>query len=140
VSGTVPVGDADSSLLAAGVAHRVPGIGRESTLRQVSERLARELSGAPLVYDPGEPIDVVSLRDITAAIASGADPDQVKVGDIDLIQRPYITAAAEVDDIAEALVRVAADEALVLDRDGVVGLLCLRDLCHVMALRGESPS
>jgi hypothetical protein len=87
------------------------------------------------VYDPGEPIEVVSLRDVTAAIASGGDPDRITVGEIDLIKRPYITSAAEVDDVAEALVRVAADEALVLDRDGVVGLLCLRDLCHVLALR-----
>jgi CBS domain-containing protein len=98
--------------------------------------LAREPSGALLVHDAGEPIEVISLRDVTTAIASGADPDRVTVGDIELIKRPYITGAAEVDDVAEALVRVAVDEALVLDHDGLVGLLCLRDLCHVLALRG----
>ena len=136
MSGAIPVGHHESPPVAAGVAHRVPSIGRESTLRQVSEQLAREPSGALLVHDAGEPIEVISLRDVTTAIASGADPDRVTVGDIELIKRPYITGAAEVDDVAEALVRVAVDEALVLDHDGLVGLLCLRDLCHVLALRG----
>jgi CBS domain-containing protein len=52
-----------------------------------------------------------------------------------LIQRPYMSSAAELDDIAEAMVRLAVEEALVLDRDGLVGLLSLRDICHVLALR-----
>jgi CBS domain-containing protein len=135
VSGAGPVGDRESPPLAAGVAHRVPSTGRESTLRQVSEQLAREPSGALLVDDPGQPIEVISLRDVTAALASGADPDRLTVGDIHLIERPYISSVAEVDDVAEAMVRLAVDEALVLDRDGLVGLLSLRDICHVLALR-----
>ncbi len=135
MSGAGPGGHGKSPPLAAGVAHRVPSIGRESTLRQVSEQLAREPSGALLVDDPGEPIEVISLRDVTAALASGADPDRLTVGDIHLIQRPYMSSAAEVDDVAEAMVRLAVDEALVLDLDGLVGLLSLRDICHVLALR-----
>jgi CBS domain-containing protein len=121
--------------LAATVAHRVHSVGRNSTLRQASEKLAAEPSGALLIEDPGEPIRVLSLRDVTAAIAAGADPDKLTIGQIDLIERPYIRAADEVDDVAEAMVRLGVDEALVLDRDGLVGLLSFRDLCHVMALR-----
>jgi CBS domain-containing protein len=135
MSGAGPVGYERSPLLAAGVAHRVPSVGRDQTLRQVSEQLAREPSGALLVDDPGEPIQVVALRDVTAAIAGGADPDAVMVGQIDLIERPYMRAADEVDDVAEAMVRLGVDETLVLDRDGLVGLLSMRDLCHVLAVR-----
>jgi hypothetical protein len=80
MSGAGSVGHHDSPPLAAGVAHRVPSIGRGSTLRQVSEQLAREPSGALLVDDPGEPIEVISLRDVTAALASAADPDRLTVG------------------------------------------------------------
>ena len=133
--GVGPVGYDEGPLLAAGVAHRVPTIGRDSTLRQLSEQLANEPSGALLVDDPGEPIQVISLRDVTAAIAAGADPDRLTVGQIDLIERPYIRGADEVDDVAEAMVRLGVDEALVLDQDGLVGVLSLRDLCHVLALR-----
>jgi CBS domain-containing protein len=133
--GAGPVGYG-GPLLAAAVAHRVHSVGRNSTLRQVAEKLAAEPSGALLVDDPGEPIRVVSLRDVTAAIATGADPDNITVGDIHLIERPYIYEADEVDDVAEAMVRLRVDEALVLDRDGLVGLLSLRDLCHVLAVRG----
>jgi CBS domain-containing protein len=87
------------------------------------------------VEDPGEPIEVISLRDVTAALASGVDPDRSTVGDIQLVERPYISSTAEVDDVAEAMVRLAVDEALVLDLDGLVGLLSLRDICHALALR-----
>src|SRR3974390_2189809 len=73
--GAGPVGYDGGPLLAAGVAHQVPSVGRGKTLREVSEQLAREPSGALLVDDPGEPIQVVSLRDVTAAVAAGADPD-----------------------------------------------------------------
>jgi len=135
MSGAGPVGSDGSPLLAAGVAHRVPSVGRDKTLREVSEQLAGEPCGALLVDDPGEPIRVVALRDVTAAIAAGADPDALTVGQIDLIERPYIRAADEVDEVAEAMVRLGADEALVLDRDGLVGLVSLRDLCHVLAVR-----
>jgi CBS domain-containing protein len=134
--GAGPVGYDSGPLLAAGVAHRVPSVGRDQTLREVSEQLTREPSGALLVDDPGEPIQVVSLRDVTAAIAAGGDPDGLRVGEIDLIERPYIRGADEVDDVAEAMVRFGVDEALVLDRDGLVGLVGLRDLCHVLAVRG----
>jgi CBS domain-containing protein len=136
MSGDRPASRDERPLVAAAVAHRVHSVGRNSTLRQASERLAIEPSGALLVDDPGEPIRVLSLRDVTAAIAAGADPDRLTIGQIDLIERPYIRAADEVDDVAEAMVRLAVDEALVLDRDGLVGLLSLRDLCHVMAVRG----
>jgi CBS domain-containing protein len=135
MGGAGPVGCDSGPLLAAAVAHRVPSARRDNTLREVSEQLTREPSGALLIDDPGQPIQVVSIRDVTAAIAGGGDPDGLTVGQIDLIERPYIRGADEVDDVAEAMVRFGADEALVLDRDGLVGLVCLRDLCHVLAVR-----
>jgi CBS domain-containing protein len=135
MSGAGTVGYDEGPLLAGAVAHRVPSVGRQRTLREVSEELAGEPSGALLVDDPGEPIEVVSLRDVMTAIAAGADPDRFTVGEINLIERPYIFHADEVDDVAEAMVRLRVDEALVLDRDGLVGLLSLRDLCHVLAVR-----
>jgi CBS domain-containing protein len=124
-------------LPAADAARTVVTVSRSATLRQTAALLAANPAGAAIVQDAGTPIEVVSLRDVAAAIGAGADPDTSTVADLTLARRPYVAATSELVPAVARVIASGTDEALVLDQDGLVGLATLRTLCA--AGRGSTP-
>jgi hypothetical protein len=116
-------------LRAADAARRATTVSRSASLRQAAALLADEPAGAAIVQDPGSPIEVVSLRDVALAIAAGADPDTTMVADLTLVRRPYLSGATELAPALVSVLGAGADEALVLDEDGLVGLATISTLC-----------
>ena len=112
------------------VARRPATISRSASLREAAARLAVDRAGAAVVEDTGQPIEVLSLHDLAVAIAAGADLDRSAVGDLHLARCTYIQSSAELVPALTEMIDAAASEALVLDEDGLVGLVTQADLCQ----------
>jgi CBS domain-containing protein len=117
------------SLRAADAARRAVTVSRTASLRQVEALLAADPAGAAVVEDPGMPIEVVSLREVAAAIGAGADPATSTVADLALVRRPYLAGGTGVSEALDRLIASGTGEALVLDEDGLVGLATMATLC-----------
>ena len=107
-------------------------VGDELSLRAVASTLDRYRVGAVVVArragDPG----IVSERDIVAAVAAGADPDQLHAGE--LATHDLISADPEdrIIDVAQRLIDDGVRHVALVDRDEVVGVVSIRDLFAVL--------
>lgn len=105
-------------------------LSRSTSLREAAARLAADRAGMAVVQDAGRPIEVMSLRDLAVAIAAGVDLDESTVGDLRLVRRPYILSSAGLVPTLDKMIGAAASEALVLDEDGLVGVVTLAGICE----------
>ena len=112
------------------VARRRATLGRSTSLREAAARLAADRAGMAVVEDAGRPIEVMSLRDLAIAIAAGVDLDESTVGDLRLVRRPYIQSSAGLVPTLDKMIGAATSEALVLDEDGLVGVVTLAGICE----------
>ncbi|MGD9700895.1 MAG: cyclic nucleotide-binding/CBS domain-containing protein [Acidimicrobiia bacterium] len=106
-------------------------------LRAVASVLQRHHVGAALVAQRTSEIGIVTERDLVAAIASGADLDEVQAGMIASQRLVTVDPADRIVDVARRLIDEEVRHVAVVDRDMVVGVLSIRDL--LVALVDDYP-
>ena len=115
----------------------------ETSLRAVTEAMARHDIGAVLVGTPRRPLGVVSERDIVAVIARGADPDEVRAAAVMSHDLVALKRNDAVYDAAVDMLDLGIRHVAVLDEDGTaVGMVSVRDLLRplvVSALEHAAP-
>jgi len=102
-------------------------------LRDVATTLVEESIGAALVRGPHGAIGLVSERDVTRALAEGADPDRMTAEEI--MTEDLVTVAHD-DDVLDAVHRMLDAEVrhLPVTADGVViGIVSARDALRTAA-------
>ncbi len=103
------------------------------TLRRLATTLKEESIGAALVRGPHHTLGLVSERDITWAIAEGADPDRVTV---DQIMTYELVTVDRSDDLLDAVHRMLDAEVRhlpVMDGGVVSGIVSARDALQALS-------
>lgn len=105
-----------------------------TSLRGVAVELTRAGIGAVLVEDAGEPVGIMTERDVVRALAEGADPEDVWAADL-MTPRTLIAAPDDVISSVAELMRIAEVRHVPV-RDGgqYVGIVSLRDILDVFML------
>ena len=111
-------------------------IGPTETLAQAAKRMTSWEIGVLAVWD-GELEGIISERDVTRAVAEGADTTRAMVVDF-MTTRPYVVHPQ--DDSSEAtalMLEVGIRHLPVVENNEVVGMLSIRDL---LAIEAEVPA
>lgn len=106
----------------------VHAIESDITLRAGARRLRDAGVGAMAIVRGGEIVAIISERDIVRALADGADPDQIWVGDV---MTDFPRSLAPNDSLRRALELMLAAEIRhlpVVERGQLVGIISIRDL------------
>ena len=100
----------------------------DETLDEAADRMSWHQVGALPVFDGQRLVGIITERDLTAAIAEGADPTTTPVSD-------FMTAAPEVlrpdSDLADAvhtMLRLGVRHLPVMQGGRLVGVLSMRDV------------
>jgi CBS domain-containing protein len=113
-----------------GSADRLDG---HATLRAAADLLARRVSGGVVVQEPGSAPALLTAQEVLAAIAAGADPDQVWAADVASDRTLWLASDERLDRAAEEMREGRVGHALVRDRDGLVGVCALVDVLAGLA-------
>lgn len=109
-------------------------VARGATLRQGARALAAANIGALLVLpEGGEPLGIISERDVVRALAQGADPDEVWTADIMTEQPRYVTPAQSIRSAAEEMLAIGVRHLPVMDEGEVIGMVAARDALRVLS-------
>jgi CBS domain-containing protein len=115
------------------VARPVVYVHPNDSLRAVSTTLVEESIGAALVRGPHGAIGLVSERDVTRALAEGADPDRTTAEDV--MSDELVTVAPH-DDLLDAVHRMLDAEVRhlpVMEHGVVAGVVSARDALEALA-------
>ncbi|MEL7206647.1 MAG: CBS domain-containing protein [Actinomycetota bacterium] len=104
-----------------------------ATLQEAAERMARDEVGALAVLNDSQDIvGIVTERDIVRAVADeNEEVDDLRCGDVMAVDLAVVASDATVADAAEAMIDGAVRHLPVVDDDGPVGLLSIRDVAAV---------
>jgi CBS domain-containing protein len=132
--------DGSTTLVAAGdeavvtlVARTPVYVSLDATLRDAARMMAEETIGALLVHGPHGPAGLLSERDITAALAEGADADRDRVRDY---MTPDLASVGADATTGDAMDRMLANEIrhLVVTRGAAtIGLISIRDVAAALS-------
>lgn len=104
-------------------------VGPDHTLRQAAQLMAARRVGSAVVSDPdSEGLGIITERDILNALASGLDPDAVRVAEHLTWDVVYASPNWTLEDAAAAMVRGSFRHLVVLDGDELLGVLSVRDI------------
>ena len=100
----------------------------EETLDEAADRMSWHQVGALPVFEGQRLVGIITERDLTAAVAEGADPETTPVAD-------YMTAAPEVlqpdselADAAHTMLQLGVRHLPVVQGGRLVGVLSMRDV------------
>ena len=99
-----------------------------ATLRDAASLLRDADVGTLAVTDGQGVIGVVSERDVTRAIADGADPDEIWVADVMSAEPRYVTTGDRVATAREVMLAAGIRHLPVLEEAELVGIVSMRDL------------
>jgi CBS domain-containing protein len=115
--------------VADGMSERVLTIGPAHTLREAARMMAARKVGAAVVVNPDhDGVGILTERDILTSIAAGESPDtEFAAGHC---TQDLVFAAREwtLEEAAAAMVHGGFRHLVVVDGQGVVGLLSMRDI------------
>ena len=100
----------------------------KATLRQAAGAMRGSDIGTLAVLDGPEIQGIISERDVTRAIADGADPDEIWVADVMTTEPRYVTTGERVVAAREAMVAAGVRHLPVLDEGEIVGIISIRDV------------
>ena len=106
----------------------------ERSVREAAELMARADVGSILVYAEGNPVGIVTERDIVRKIvAEGIDASKLLVTDV--MTTPLITvpSAASVEEASEQMTTYKIRYLPVVDEGEVVGMVAARDIAMALA-------
>ena len=103
------------------------------TLRTLAAVLAADQIGAALVERADGTIGIVSERDIMRALADDADPDVVWSADVMTEPLVEVRTDESVIAVADRMIDKGIRHVAVVDGDGIVGVVSLREVSRVLA-------
>lgn len=111
----------------------------DDTLRQAAAKMREQQTGSILVMDDRKLLGIFTERDLLKAIATGQDPDAVRLKDV--MTTDVITTApgATVHEASDLMASRWIRHLPVVDGDKVLGLISQRDLVGVLAQLLHAP-
>ncbi|MEU1089354.1 cyclic nucleotide-binding/CBS domain-containing protein [Streptomyces sp. NPDC005576] len=104
-------------------------IGPTHTLRQAAALMSARRVGAAVVHDPDTcGFGIITERDILDAVGLGQDPDQETVSGHTTTDVVFAAPAWTLEEAAEAMTHGGFRHLIVLNDDGPVGLVSVRDI------------
>jgi CBS domain-containing protein len=112
-----------------GMSHLVLTIGPAHTLRQAARMMSARRIGAAVVIDQEHAgIGILTERDLLDSIAAGEDPDAELAAQHRTENLVYASPDWTLEDAAAAMIRGGFRHLVVVDGNGVAGLLSMRDI------------
>jgi CBS domain-containing protein len=108
-------------------------VAEKLTLRTLAAVLAADQIGAALVERDDGTIGIVSERDIMRALADDADPDVVWSADVMTEPLVEVRTDESVIAVADRMIDKGIRHVAVVDGDGIVGVVSLREVSRVLA-------
>ncbi len=113
--------------------HRIPGrvparVDGLASLRTVTQRIVESGLGAVLVESPLGPVGLVTATDVIEAIAAGADPDTVWVGEITRPSPRMVSCRQHPAAVGEEMSAYGLEVVAVVDEDAPVVLVTALDV------------
>lgn len=116
-------------------------VSSRATLREAAQTLTRANVGALVVLAHEErAMAIVSERDLTRALAIGADPDEVWAADVMSEQPRYATPAQSIRSAAEEMLASGIRHLPVMEDGEVVGMVAARDALRVLTEGLHAPA
>jgi CBS domain-containing protein len=103
----------------------------DATLRKASSLLRDADTGTLAVMDGAAVAGIFSERDVTRALADGADPDRIWVADVMSAEPRYVTAGDLIDTARDVMLAAGIRHLPVLEEGELVGIVSMRDLLRV---------
>jgi signal-transduction protein with cAMP-binding, CBS, and nucleotidyltransferase domain len=108
----------------------------ETPLRKVADVMADNGIGAVIVGTANNALGIISERDIVAALASGADPDQARAAEAMSAHVVSVRPTDTVYDAAVDMLDLGIRHVPVVDEQGqVLGMVSVRDLLRPLMTR-----
>ena len=112
-----------------GIMHSpVVAVDEKTTLREAARTLRDADIGTLAVEDEEAVAGIVSERDVTRALADGADPDEVWVADVMSREPRYATGGDQVSTALDVMLVAGIRHLPVLEEGELVGIVSMRDL------------
>ena len=112
-----------------GMTKVVLSVGPAHTLREAARLMSAKRVGAAVVVDSTQPgIGILTERDILDSIAAGQDPDAEMVADHRTSDIVFASPEWTLEQAASAMTRGNFRHLIVVDSQGVTGLLSMRDI------------
>ncbi|MER5770468.1 CBS domain-containing protein [Streptomyces sp. NPDC001985] len=109
-------------------------IGPTHTLRQAACLMAARRVGAAVVLDgDAEGMGILTERDILASVGTGEDPDRETAAGHTTTDVVFAAPAWSLEEAAEAMSRGGFRHLIVLDDEGPVGIVSVRDIVRCWA-------
>lgn len=111
-----------------------------TSLRAAATALWEEGAGAAVVGTTDDPQGVLSERDVMMALAEGGDPDTLTAAEV---MTPRVIAVRPDDrlvDVAYLMFDDVIRHVPVVDEDGVVGIVSVRDLLRPLLCDALAPN
>jgi CBS domain-containing protein len=105
-------------------------VGLEDTLREAARKMSERGIGAAMVEPEkeGRPPGMISAREILHSVAAGQDPDTGRVADHLAPRRTFSAPDWSLSQAAEAMSKGGFQHIVVVDMNGIAGILSMRDL------------
>ncbi|WP_371633535.1 CBS domain-containing protein [Streptomyces sp. NBC_01259] len=115
-------------------------IGPAHTLRQAARLMSARQIGAAVVHDPDTcGVGIITERDILNAVGSGQNPDVETAATHTTTDVVFAAPAWTLEEAAEAMTHGGFRHLIVLDDNGPVGVVSVRDIIRCWAPAGRHP-
>ncbi|NUK05560.1 CBS domain-containing protein [Streptomyces lunaelactis] len=116
-------------------------IGPAHTLRQAARLMAARRIGAAVVLDTDAGgLGILTERDILTSVGLGQDPDLEIAGTHTTTDVVFAAPSWTLEEAAEAMTHGGFRHLIVLDDDGPVGIVSVRDIIRCWAPAGRHPA
>ncbi|WP_059013267.1 CBS domain-containing protein [Streptomyces specialis] len=106
-------------------------IGPNHTLRQAARLMSARRVGAAVVLDPETSgIGIITERDVLTSVGRGQDPDRERAGAHTTTDVVFAAPQWTLADAASAMAQGGFRHLIVLDADGPVGIVSVRDIIN----------
>jgi CBS domain-containing protein len=120
-----------------GMTKVVLSVGPAHTLREAARLMSAKRVGAAVVVDSSQPgIGILTERDILDSIGAGQDPDAEMVADHRTSDIVFASPDWTLEQAASAMTRGNFRHLIVVDSQGVTGLLSMRDIVRCWSRTG----
>ncbi|MFJ8073010.1 cyclic nucleotide-binding/CBS domain-containing protein [Streptomyces sp. NPDC096176] len=108
-------------------------IGPAHTLRQAARLMAARRVGAAVVLDSDSSLGILTERDILNSLGLGQDPDLETAGTHTTTDVVFAAPAWTLEEAAEAMAHGGFRHLIVMDGDGPIGIVSVRDIIRCWA-------
>jgi CBS domain-containing protein len=116
------------------MATKITSLPIERSVREAAELMTRADVGSILVYSEGNPVGIVTERDIVQKIvAEGVDSSKVLVTDVMTTPLITIPSMASIEEASEHMTTYKIRYLPVVDEGVVVGMVAARDIALALA-------